>query len=420
MYIITFSLNGYKNRLPYQSNMSLFTDNNQVEVQTNEEEMTFNSWDDEEIIPLKTNLLRGIYAYGFENPSPIQKKAIIPLIKRRDVIAQAQSGTGKTGAFVVGSLQILDEKLDEAQILVLAHTRELARQIFSVVAALGNQMGMRHQLLVGGTSTEEDREKLERNRPQIIIGCPGRVHDMIRRKYLSTKKISLMILDEADELLSHGFKDQIYKIFQFMNNDIQIGLFSATMPAELNTLTTKFLRHPVKILIKKEMLTLQGIQQFFVNLENDEHKYTTLKDLFGTLSVSQAIIYCNSIRRVDDLYEAMKHDEFPVERLHGSLDESERKAIYETFKSGGCRVLIATDLIARGIDIQQVSIVINFDIPKNVHTYLHRIGRSGRWGRKGVGINFITRRDVQKMKEIEEFYSTQVKEFPVNYKDLIR
>jgi len=400
--------------------MALFSENNSCEVQTTAEDMSFESWDDEDTLSLKTKLLRGIYAYGFENPSPIQKKAIIPLVKRRDVIAQAQSGTGKTGAFVVGSLQVLDESLLEPQILVLAHTRELARQICKVVSSLGNQMDMSHQLLVGGTSTEEDREKLETNRPQIIIGCPGRVHDMIRRKYLSTQHIGLMILDEADELLSHGFKDQIYKIFQFMNNDIQIGLFSATMPAELNSLTAKFLRRPIKILIQKEMLTLQGIQQFHINLDNDEHKYTTLKDLFGTLSVSQAIIYCNSIRRVDDLYEAMKHDEFPVERLHGSLDESERRAIYATFKNGSCRVLIATDLLARGIDIQQVSIVINFDVPKSVHTYLHRIGRSGRWGRKGVGINFVTRRDVPKLKEIEQFYSTQVKEFPQNYKELIR
>lgn len=382
-------------------------------------DMAINSWEDDNL-SLKTKLLRGIYSYGFENPSPIQKKAIIPLIKRHDVIAQAQSGTGKTGAFVIGALQILDEKIKDPQVLILAHTRELARQIFAVIKALGQQMDIGYQLLVGGTSTDEDREKLAANRPQIIIGCPGRVHDMIRRKYLKTNKINLMILDEADELLSHGFKEQIYKIFQFMNNDIQIGLFSATMPQELSILTSKFLRHPIKILIQKEMLTLQGIQQFFINLDNDAHKYTTLKDLFGTLSVSQAIIYCNSIRRVDDLFDAMKHDEFPVERLHGDLDSFERKKIYASFKSGNCRVLIATDLLARGIDIQQVSIVINFDVPKNVHTYLHRIGRSGRWGRKGVGINFVTRRDVQKLKDIEQFYSTQVKEFPQNYKELIR
>ena len=213
-------------------------------------------------------------------------------------------------------------------------------------------------------------------------------------------------------------KDQIYKIFQYMNNDIQVGLFSATMPIELDILTSKFLRKPLKILIKKEMLTLQGIAQFYVALDNDEHKYATLKDLFGTLSISQAIIYCNSIRRVDDLYEAMKHDDFPAERIHSGMDESERIGIYEKFKEGACRVLISTDLLARGIDVQQVSIVINFDVPKNVHTYLHRIGRSGRWGRKGVGINFITRRDVQKLEEYKQFYSTEIKELPVNYKDL--
>jgi translation initiation factor 4A len=391
-----------------------------VKVTSTAEEMSFNSWEDDDIVALKQKLLRGIYAYGFETPSPIQKRAIIPLVLKHDVIAQAQSGTGKTGAFIVGALQLLDEKKKEPQVLILAHTRELARQIYSVVEALSNQMSVTYQLLVGGTSTDDDREKLEDSPPQIIIGCPGRVHDMIRRKYLKTRNINLMILDEADELLSHGFKDQIYKIFQFMHQNIQIGLFSATMPQELNILTSTFLRNPIKILIKKELLTLQGIAQYFVALDNDEGKYQTLKDLFGTLSVSQAIIYCNSIRRVDDLYDAMKHDEFPVQRLHGGLDESDRKQIYSTFKNGACRVLIATDLIARGIDVQQVSIVINFDIPKNVHTYLHRIGRSGRWGRKGVGINFITRRDVQKLKEIEEFYSTEVKEFPENYKEVIR
>ena len=388
-----------------------------VNVKINLNDARFESWDDEDKLNLKQPLLRGIYSYGFEEPSPIQQSAIIPLIKRKDVIAQAQSGTGKTGAFVIGSLQLLDEKKKETQTLILAHTRELARQIFAVINNIGNLMEVTTQLLIGGTSTELDREKLEMNTPHIVVGCPGRVHDMIRRKYLKSTNIRLMILDEADELLSHGFKEQIYKIFQYMNNNIQVGLFSATMPVELDNLTSKFLRNPVKILIKKEMLTLQGISQFYIALDNDEGKYITLKDLFGTLSISQAIIYCNSIRRVDDLYDAMKHDEFPVERIHSGMEESERNSMYEKFKSGSCRVLLSTDLLARGIDVQQVSIVINFDIPKNVHTYLHRIGRSGRWGRKGVGINFVTRRDFQKIKEYEQFYSTEIKELPENYKD---
>lgn len=388
----------------------------QTDIESNSS-TSFESWDDEDL-DLKLNLLRGVYAYGFENPSPIQKQAIIPLIKRHDMIAQAQSGTGKTGAFVIGSLQILDEKKPVTQVLILAHTRELARQIHSVIKAMGSLLKITSQLLVGGTSTDEDREKLETNTPHIIVGSPGRVHDMIRRKHLKTDDITLLVLDEADELLSHGFKEQIYKIFQFMPNEVQIGLFSATMPHELNILTSKFLRNPIKILIKKEMLTLQGIAQFYIALDNDEHKYATLKDLFGSLSISQAIIYCNSIRRVDDLYDAMKHDEFPVERMHSSMDEKDRMDIFHRFKAGNCRVLISTDLLARGIDIQQVSIVINFDLPKNVHTYLHRIGRSGRWGRQGVGINFITRRDIQKLTEIKQFYSTEIKELPSNYKEI--
>ena len=388
-----------------------------INVKVNLTDTRFESWDDEEKLNLKQPLLRGIYSYGFENPSPIQKEAIIPLMLKHDIIAQAQSGTGKTGAFVIGTLQLLNEKKKEPQTLILAHTRELARQIYKVIQDIGSLMNITTQLLIGGTSTEIDRENLEMNTPHIVVGCPGRVHDMIRRKYLKTSEITLMILDEADELLSHGFKEQIYKIFQYMNNNIQVGLFSATMPIELNNLTSKFLRNPVKILIKKEMLTLQGISQFYIALDNDEGKYITLKDLFGTLSISQAIIYCNSIRRVDDLYDAMKHDDFPVERIHSGMEESERNEMYEKFKNGSCRVLLSTDLLARGIDVQQVSIVINFDIPKNVHTYLHRIGRSGRWGRKGVGINFVTRRDFQKLKEYEQFYSTQIKELPENYKD---
>jgi translation initiation factor 4A len=216
-------------------------------------------------------------------------------------------------------------------------------------------------------------------------------------------------------MLSAGFKDQIYKIFQFMNNDVQLGLFSATMPDELSMLTSKFMRTPVKVLEKRELLTLQGIAQFYIALDNDEHKYATLKDLFTTLTISQAIIYCNSIKRVDDLFDAMVQDKFPVIKTHSGMEESERKKAYEDFKSGEARVLLSTDLFSRGIDVQQVSIVINFDIPKNIHTYLHRIGRSGRWGRKGAGINFVTRRDMSRVKDIEKYYNTQIDELPQDY-----
>ena len=384
---------------------------------TNHTYTEINEWDDP-TLNLRPALLRGIYAFGFEKPSPIQKKGLIPLVqpghkgKRRDIIAQAQSGTGKTACFGVGSLQIIDHELEATQVLILAPTHELASQIKGVITDIGRFEKVKVQLLVGGTSVDADRQKLDEEPPHIVVGTPGRVHDMIRRKYLKTEKIDMIVLDEADEMLSAGFKDQIYKIFQYMHNDIQIGLFSATVPETLEQLTTRFMRNPIKILVKADMLTLQGIAQYYIRLDSDEHKYATIKDLFEGLTISQAIIYCNSTRRVDDLEEAMVQDNFPVKKIHGKMDESERKDVHKDFKNGGCRVLITSDLFARGIDIQQVSVVINFDVPKSEHTYLHRIGRSGRWGRKGIAINFVTRHDGAKLKHFEEYYNTQISEMP--------
>ena len=377
------------------------------------EVIEFNDWEE---MNLKRDILRGIYSYGFEKPSPIQKKAIKPLYDGKDIIAQAQSGTGKTGAFCVGSLQVLDKDQDKMQILIMAPTRELSRQIHEVIHSIGTIMKVRTQLVIGGTSTESDIKNIKKNSPQVMVGCPGRIYDLIRRKFINPKDIKLIIMDEADEMLSSGFKEQVYNILQYLNSDVQIGLFSATVPDELRKLAAKFMRNPIEILVKTESLTLEGINQFYVALDDDHLKYVTLKDLYGTISLSQCIIYCNSIRRVSDLYEAMKEDEYPVCAIHSNLTKIERETAYNDFKSGKYRVLISSNVTARGIDIQQVSTVINFDIPKDIHTYLHRIGRSGRWGRKGVGINFITRRDYRKIKEIEQYYQTEIKELPETFK----
>ena len=381
---------------------------------------TVQTWEDE-TLDLKENLLRGIYSYGFEKPSPIQKTAVPTMVseikekKRRDIIAQAQSGTGKTGAFTVSTLQIIDENVKNTQALILAPTHELANQICSCVNDLGRYLNVTVQLLVGGTSVDGDKNKLDNNTPHIVVGTPGRVHDMIRRKYFRVDDLKVLVLDEADEMLSTGFKEQMYKIFQFMPNNIQIGLFSATMPADLKMLTTKFMRNPNEILVKNDNLTLQGIAQYYISLDDDHQKYMTVKDLFSQLSIAQAIIYCNSTKRVDDLAQAMEEDGFPVKKIHGKMDEKERKDTHKEFKSGASRVLVTSDLFARGIDVQQVSIVINFDVPKSEHTYLHRIGRSGRWGRKGVAINFQTKYDGAKLKHFQEYYDTQIIELPADY-----
>jgi len=373
-----------------------------------------NSFDE---LDIDSDILRGIYAYGFEKPSPIQKKAIKPIIAGRDIIAQAQSGTGKTATFSIGALSMVDLKENNTQVLVLSPTRELTTQTAKVMSSIGSMMdGLRVQTLFGGSSVEEHSSFLKKTSPHIICGCPGRVYDMIRRDNITTKKIKLIILDEADEMLSSGFKEQVYNIFQYFNNDVQIALFSATLSEQVAPIINKLMRNPVRITMKAEMLTLEGISQFFVAVEDDRQKYLILKDTFSAISVSQCIIYCNSVKRVADLFEAMCEDGFPVCCIHSNMDTKDRDKAFNEFKSGSCRVLISSNVTSRGIDIQQVSTVINFDIPKDIHTYLHRIGRSGRWGRKGVGINFITRRDVSKLKEIEEYYACQINEMPSNFK----
>jgi translation initiation factor 4A len=370
------------------------------------------SWEE---LDAKKNLLRGIYAYGFEKPSPIQKKAIKPLFDGKDIVAQAQSGTGKTGCFTVGTLQIIDCDVNTTQAMLLAPTRELAIQTKKVIDALGTQFSkLRTQLLIGGTSTDDDIQQLYEFPPHVVIGCPGRVHDMLRRKKLKSECLKIIVLDEADEMLSQGFKEQVYNIFQYLPKEIQVALFSATMPDVLNTITDKFMRNPVRILVKAEQLTLEGIEQYFVALESDDQKYDTLKDLYGAFSVSQCIIYCNSVRRVQDLYDAMIQDDFAVCQIHSNMEKDERQKSYQDFSTGKHRVLISSNVTARGIDVQQVSTVINFDVPKCIHTYIHRIGRSGRWGRKGMGINFVTRRDARKIKEIEKHYQTEIKELPAS------
>ena len=366
-------------------------------------------WDQ---LELKDNLLRGIYGHGFEDPSPIQRKAIAPIMTGKDVIAQAQSGTGKTGAFTIATIQRIDETMNEIQGLILAPTRELAIQIHSVASKMGTFVeNLSCAVVIGGRAIDQDVKELEKG-PQIVVGTPGRVHDLIRIRKINTKTIKMMVLDEADEMLSSGFKEQIYNIFQFLGSTVQIALFSATLPIEIQTMTEKFMRDPIKILVKTESVTLEGIQQYYVAIENDLQKYETLKDLFQSLSVNQTIIYCNSINRVTDLCEALIKDNFPVCCIHSGMEKEERMKAYKEFTNGSSRVLISTNLTARGIDVQQVSTVINFDIPKDVHTYIHRIGRSGRWGRKGMGINFITRRDIGKIKEIETYYQTQIEELP--------
>ncbi|PWN46998.1 putative TIF2-translation initiation factor eIF4A [Violaceomyces palustris] len=384
------------------------------EIESNWEQVVDN-FDNMELNP---ELLRGVYAYGFERPSAIQARAVVPVIKGHDVIAQAQSGTGKTATFSIAILQRIDPTLKQVQALILAPTRELAQQIQKVVIALGDYMNIDCHACIGGTNVREDMAKLS-DGAQIVVGTPGRVYDMINRRAFRTDHLKMFCLDEADEMLSRGFKDQMYEVFQLLPQDTQVVLLSATMPQDVLEVTKKFMRDPVRILVKRDELTLEGIKQFYVAVEKEDWKLDTLCDLYETVTITQAVIFCNTRRKVDWLTDKLHAREFTVSAMHGDMEQGQREVIMREFRSGSSRVLITTDLLARGIDVQQVSLVINYDLPSNRENYIHRIGRGGRFGRKGVAINFVTTDDVRMLRDIEQFYSTQIDEMPLNVADLI-
>lgn len=391
-----------------------FNDIPEGEIESNWDEVV----DNFDNMNLKDELLRGIYAYGFERPSAIQQRAIIPVIKGHDVIAQAQSGTGKTATFSISILQKIDVAINQVQALILAPTRELAQQIQKVVIALGDFMNVECHACIGGTNVRDDMQKLQGG-VHVVVGTPGRVFDMINRRAFRTDQVKMFVLDEADEMLSRGFKEQIYDVFQLLPASTQVVLLSATMPQEVLEVTTKFMRDPIRILVKKDELTLEGIKQFYIAVEKEDWKLDTLCDLYETVTITQAVIFCNTRRKVDWLTEKLHQREFTVSAMHGDMEQAQRDVIMKEFRSGSSRVLITTDLLARGIDVQQVSLVINYDLPTNRENYIHRIGRGGRFGRKGVAINFVTNDDVRMLRDIEQFYNTQVDEMPMNVADLI-
>jgi superfamily II DNA/RNA helicase len=378
-----------------------------------------------EELNLPDEVLKGIYAHGWDKPSAIQRKAILPILKGNDIIAQAQSGTGKTGTFSISALSIVDVKIESPQVLMLSPVKDLAMQTYKIVKSLGQYTGIKTSLLVGKGLGKSEIDYSSRDdipapdmKSQIFVGTPGKVCEWLKRKKLNLNSLRLMILDEADEMLSKGFKDQIKEIFSYVSPDSQIALFSATIPREILEITTNFMRNPVKILVKEEELTLEGIRQFYVSVENEEQKFLVLSDIYETVSVSQGIIFVNSKQKSEELKERLEKKNYTVGLIHGGYNQYERNDILGDFKIGKTRILIATDILARGIDIQQISLVINYDIPYKVEPYIHRIGRSGRFGKKGIAINLVTMDDAQNMKKIERHYNTMVEPLPMNFMEL--
>lgn len=380
------------------------------------ESRSFETFDD---MGLPDNLLRGIYSHGFEKPSPIQKRAIKPISEGKDILAQAQSGTGKTGTFCIGSMARVDPALKAPQVLVLTPTRELAQQIESVAKGLSGKIPLSVYCAVGGSELHHDLKALDKG-VQFIIGTPGRIYDLMNRKALTgggpalqRNNIRVLIMDEADQMLEDKFHEQVMCILDLgFPQTTQVALFSATMPPQVVEVAERFLRNPIKILVPPEEVTLDGIKQYYVELPKEEWKIEALLDIYSQLNINQAMIYCNKRQRVEWLAEKLSTHGFPLSFIHGEMDVGERKRRMTAFRSGEVRVLISTDLLARGIDVQQVSLVINYELPTTQENYVHRIGRSGRFGRKGVAINLIGPDEVTMKKEIESHYSTQIVALP--------
>jgi len=372
---------------------------------------------DDERLNLNDEILHGIYSYGYDRPSPIQRIAIQPILSGRDVVVQSHSGSGKTATFIIGMLQRLDKDLKKTQCLIVSNTRELAKQTYNVYSELSKFTSYRCKLCVGGDL--QHKYTVEKLNDDVIIGTPGRICDLLNKDIINTENIKIMIVDEADDVLSIGFRKQIKRIFQKIPSHSQVILVSATIPEEMHDLFSEIMKEDnIKILVRDDEITLKGISQYYIQLD-EMYKLETFIDLYKYIKIGQAIVYCNKKYRAEELRNSLTVHGFTVGLLHGDMMQKEREDVMQEFRKGEKRILITTDILSRGIDIQQVSLVINYDMPKYSQNYIHRIGRSGRYARKGVAINFVTKREMNIIYSIENAYGTKIDPLPQDVNSLI-
>eukprot|EP01103_Thecamoeba_quadrilineata_P019279 TRINITY_DN7733_c0_g1_i1.p1 TRINITY_DN7733_c0_g1~~TRINITY_DN7733_c0_g1_i1.p1 ORF type:complete len:763 (+),score=140.45 TRINITY_DN7733_c0_g1_i1:146-2290(+) len=361
---------------------------------------------------LKNELLRGISAYGFKRPSLIQQRAIVPLARGHNVIAESQSGTCKTTAFVIGVLQRIDVHSRQCQALILCPTLEAANSTKNVFGQIGKYLNIRCHACVGANYVAEDRREIQ-NGVHIVVGTPIRVLDLINRRILDLSKIKVTILDEVDELLSKNWKADIHQIFTSVPKHAQVGMFSATMPSGALEIAHEFVSNPVRILMKDE-LNLEGIEQFYINANSEEDRFEILCKFYQNNRVTRSIIFCNSPKKVEELAYKMKQRNFTVSTISEKM-QNDRDSVLAEFRLGSASVLITTDLLARGFYVHQLSALINYEMPKNLEKYGDRIDRCGRFGCQGPAINFIiTNEDRRIIKELEQNFYTQMKEMQID------
>jgi translation initiation factor 4A len=387
-------------------------------MSSSENEYTVTEYKNFDDFGLNEQLLRGIYSMGYSSPSPIQRKAIKPLMDHKDLIAQAQSGTGKTATFLIGSLNQVDLTLERPQVIILCPNHELAQQIYYNFECISQYTKIKGALLIGGIPVSNNIKSLD-NGAQFIVGTPGRILDLTKRYILKMTQLKSIVIDEADEMLSKGFKEQLYEIFQFIPKECQVCVFSATMPEAALEVTNKMMNSDVvRILVNPEEVTLDGICQYYLGVESEKWKLETLYDLYERLKINQTIIFINSRRKAETIKEDLEKQNYSVSLLHGEMIHIEREKVMRQFRTGESRILLTTDVIARGIDVQQVSVVINYDLPKLCETYIHRIGRTGRYGRKGIAINFVTENEISLIERLKSWYKTSIQPLPDNLNEL--
>lgn len=363
-----------------------------------------------ENLKLRENLIKGVYIYGFKKPSKIQEKGITALNTGKDCIIQSQSGTGKTATYLLGILNRLEEN-DKCQGIIITPTRELAEQVYKVAIEICKFTSFNVELCTGGTSINKNRYNLKK--ANLVIGTLGRINHMISENRINLYNIKLVALDEADDILDDGVSKELNTILEKVPTGTQICLISATLSTNVFNLSKKIMHEPLKILIKKNEIPVELIKQFYIDVEIEDLKFEVLLDLYNLISTSQAIIFCNTIRKVEWLSQNLKDKNFSITSIHGKMTSNERTDIVKEFRDGKTRILITTDLLARGIDVPLVNLVVNYDLPPNKETYIHRIGRCGRFGKKGVAISLVKMQDqsdIKSLNSMKNYYNMDIDE----------
>ncbi len=348
---------------------------------------------------LSDRALAIVTALGFDEPTPIQKQAVPLLLAGRDVVGQAQTGTGKTLAFGLLIVERLDPQMPEVQAIVLVPTRELAQQVFGVLEFLAEAKGLQATALMGGRRLAQDFEALER-RPQIVVGTPGRVIDHLQRGTLSLRRVRVAVLDEADRMLDIGFEPDMRRILSRCPDDRQTALFSATIPTAIKTLIWRYMHEPEHIQIEPEQRTAREIRQHYYEVA-ERDKLRALVEILPEMS-GGTLIFCNMKVTVDRLVRRLRERDIPADAIHGDLDQRKRDRVMQQFRSGELRFLVATNVAARGLDIPDLNHVVNFDLPQNADEYVHRVGRTGRAGREGSAITFVSEWDYDVFEAIQK------------------